>query len=194
MASRLSSKRSVNRPALPTVLSNEPAIPVRTPTPGALRDRANSENVSPRPSPRSALSAGSPLSSENESLPPPHIQPQRPRIQVLSSRSNSSSQALSQPSPTVLLTAPKTKPKRAHSQHNVHDKQLERQLASLSLSGQDAQRISGTESYLFDSVVRSDEDEDPLAWQDLEEQKARERIWLGARERLIPTKRWSTDF
>jgi hypothetical protein len=45
-----------------------------------------------------------------------------------------------------------------------------------------------------DSVGRSD-DEEVVSWPDLDEQLAREQIWLGAREKVDGiTKRWSTDF
>jgi hypothetical protein len=91
-----------------------------------------------------------------------------------------------------------------HKQHQQQQEQqqqqqnleLERHLASLSLTGKDLnhRQATGAEAQWFDSFGKSDDDDEPMPWNDLEEQLARERIWLGARAQLVPSKRWSTDF
>jgi hypothetical protein len=203
ITSRPTSKRSVHRPALPTVKSTD-SVPTRTPTPSALRDRTNSENISPRTSPRSGITAGSPVSSENESLPSPRLQATRIRTQPLSSRSNSSSQALSHPSPSLLPVTPTKLAKpptatRSHSHRGERQQDLETQLAELTLSADDLQQDARLKKFLAAEVPSnmaspSRSSDYHMQWDDVETAQERERIWLGARKRMMPIKRWSVDF
>jgi hypothetical protein len=192
--SRADSKRSAPRPVLPTLISQD-YPQSRTSTPGALRDRSNSANASPRTSPQSHASAGSPISSENVSpIPSPRMAAQRHSLYVvLPGRSNSSS-AVPEPESTMTITTNKIKrpePRRADSSQD--HKLLIRQLAGLGLQSADEMSPSPINLSRVGTYDRSYDD--PTTRPDLEEQLAREQIWLGARERLMtPSKRWSTDF
>jgi hypothetical protein len=162
------------------------AIPSRTSTPNTapLRERSNSENVSPRASPRSPASAtGSPLSSENESM-----SEARRRHGFLTASSPSNSRTRSRTNTPVMAPSALGPTKFSAKQRPAIARALK------TADGPPTAEDATAALTRHDSVGRSD-DEEVVSWPDLDEQLAREQIWLGAREKVDGvTKRWSTDF
>lgn len=176
--SRPTSKRSVRKAPVGTSVSQN-TVPVRVSTPNDSRARSYSENQSPKTSPQSHASIGSPLSS-NESLPLAAPQVASSPM-VLAERGNKDMGRLSTPAAAFKRSS-------SHQHNRTASRQNE-------LDHMDLIKGLALHDSHFERFSPDFEDSGGMPWSDIEEQLAREHLWLGQRGAMAtPNKRWSTDF
>jgi hypothetical protein len=166
----------------------------------ALRPQSmNSENVSPRASPRSAASMASPFSSEDEGLPSPRIRPVRakahPPTAVALPSHLLTTRTYLQANPEVKRSSSLRpfllKPSRSYTERDTHPTPGAEELTEI-ISGL---KIREANSSIDLGTV---DIEHMLEWKQLSEKAAKEQMWLGPppvrSETYMMEKRHSTDF
>ncbi|KAF2672107.1 hypothetical protein BT63DRAFT_188276 [Microthyrium microscopicum] len=203
--SRASNRKSVHRPHLSTIASQDTASGRPSPKlspqlPSTQTMNRNSENLSPRVSPRSVSSVPSPNSSDEEALPSPRLRPLRSKANTTSGL-NPLTSAPSRNAHLEKLQIPTSRPldglKHSHS-HSGRERISNFNNDSAIMLNAEEDATDGALYHDSNGSVDMGSIDISALIKGLSEKTAREQMWLGPAplrsERGNMEKRWSTEF